>query len=197
MERIVEEFRRCAVCGIFPHLIQLITLTHFRYKVRTEIARKQKDAENKQALLNVAPTAVGYSNGAGSSFSLTEKSQLQQQSSSYGLESASTFDEIHRLKAQLEEQEARWRAACEKIAKENETLRNVGGEAVLATQWRVRYESCLREKEDLSERLKSYTRLSDQLEASGNSPEQAYIELQDDFRVISISIHVTCCGGRV
>lgn len=48
--------------------------------------------------------------------------------------------EFHRLKAQLSEQETKWRKAYEKVVKENELLRTRGGETVLAVQWRERYE---------------------------------------------------------
>jgi hypothetical protein len=44
------------------------------------------------------------------------------------------------LKAQLSEQETKWRKAYEKVVKENELLRTRGGETVLAVQWRERYE---------------------------------------------------------
>ena len=44
------------------------------------------------------------------------------------------------MKASLAEQEAKWRKAFEKVVKENELLRTRGGEAMLAAQWRERYE---------------------------------------------------------
>ena len=44
------------------------------------------------------------------------------------------------MKAQLSEQETKWRKAYEKVVKENELLRTRGGETVLAVQWRERYE---------------------------------------------------------
>ena len=48
--------------------------------------------------------------------------------------------EFQRLRLQLSEQEVKWRKAYENIVKENELLRTRGGEAILALQWRERYE---------------------------------------------------------
>lgn len=48
--------------------------------------------------------------------------------------------EFQRLRLQLGEQETKWRKAYENIVKENELLRTRGGEAILALQWRERYE---------------------------------------------------------
>lgn len=156
VERIVEEFRR--------------------YKVRTEIARKQRDAENKQALLNgstaPASTSVGGLSGT-----------LEKALTNGSVNNDLALDESKRLKQLLEDQEAKWRSAYEKIARENETLRNKGGESVLATQWRNRYEGCLKERDELSDKLKKYTKLNDELGVDGVPVEQAFLDLQEEFRV--------------
>ena len=56
-----------------------------------------------------------------------------------GLDSGNS-SELQRLKSQLSELELKWRKAYEKVVKENELLRTRGGEAMLAVQWRERYE---------------------------------------------------------
>ena len=156
-ERIVEEFRR--------------------YKVRAEIARKQKDAETRQATLR--------------STSLTTSPNTSSPSLSASLEKALTdgalgeqnLDELQRMKKQIADQDTKWRQAYEKVVKENELLRTRGSEAILAAQWRERYEACIRERDDLSEKLKVYTKGS----TNGNggeekSMEQAFIELKDEYK---------------
>ena len=62
-------------------------------------------------------------------------------------------EHAERLRVKLEEQEANWRSAFDKVTKENEQLRSAGAEAALAAQWRQRYEQCVREKDELSARL--------------------------------------------
>jgi hypothetical protein len=164
IDRIVEEFRR--------------------FKVRTEIARKQKEAENKQSILNVSTNPANPHSAAQHS----EFQSLQRKNTSTTFATTSPQDdEVQRLVAQLNEKETKWRHTYEKIAKENEQLKNKGGETVLATQWRARYETCLREKEELTAKLKSYNVLSDELGKTGRSAEQAYGELYEDYKVCNTS----------
>ena len=53
------------------------------------------------------------------------------------------MSELLRIKVQLSDQEAKWRKAYETVVRENELLRTRGGEALLAAQWRERYEVCV------------------------------------------------------
>jgi len=176
IERIVEEFRR--------------------FKVRTEIAKKQKDAETRQAVMNGATTASTSSNASNSPTPTNNYSNTSglagpleraltmgalDQVNGNGSGRAAT-DELSRLRASLAEQEAKWRQSFEAIARENEILRSKGGESLLATQWRGRYEACMKEKEELSEKLTTYGQWSSSVTASGRSMDQAYIELQEEFR---------------
>ena len=138
IERIVEEFRR--------------------YKVRTEIARKQKDAETRQSIINGTSISPILSPS-----SFKENNQDNTGSSmSNGVNGAISTDivflneEIQRMKTASSEQESLWRLSYDKVLKENEVLRTKGGETLLAMQWRNRYETCLKEKEDLVEKLKAF-----------------------------------------
>jgi len=145
VERIVEEFRR--------------------FKVRTEIQRKQKDAEARQAVINTtsgsaaaAAAAVAIDRTAGSSSSGSGGFQYSSNGELLGPAASVQVDELTRLKDTNKEQEAQWRASYERVQRENEVLRGKGGEALVATQWRGRYEACMREKEDLAEKLYSLTK---------------------------------------
>ena len=63
------------------------------------------------------------------------------------------MSELLRIKAQLSDQEAKWRKAYETVVRENELLRTRGGEALLAAQWRERYEVCVSQMRDLRLKL--------------------------------------------
>jgi hypothetical protein len=165
VERVVEEFRR--------------------YKVRTEIARKNKDAETKLAAAQRTQSGTPASASSSSGNGGTLTSQLEKSLTDGTLGDATNIDELHRLKAQLTEQESKWRQAYEKVVKENELLRTRGGEAMLATQWRERYEACQREKDDLAEKLKLHMKSPMRGEGSNfgqKSIEQAYAELREEYK---------------
>ena len=157
--------------------------TYCRYKVRTEIAKKQKDAEARQAVINGTTLSSGstiptnYSNNLASPFERT----LALSSVDHGQLHGEDGAEIARLRETLAEQEAKWKKLYESVAKENEILRSKGGESLLATQWRGRYEACMKEKEELADKLELYNTWTSQVNASGKSMDQAYIEVQEQF----------------
>ena len=168
VERVVEEFRR--------------------YKVRTEIARKNKDAETKLATAQRTQQA-GVTTSSSSSTGNTLPSLMEKSLTDGTMGDGTNTDELHRLKAQLTEQESKWRQAYEKVVKENELLRTRGGEAMLATQWRERYEACQREKDDLVEKLKLHMKppnMRGDGYGGGNNDqktiEQAYTELRHEYK---------------
>ena len=221
MERIVEEFRR--------------------YKVRTEIARKQKDAEARQALNGaMGTTAASGGIGAGTPFEGSAGSRklygpggsghkespferafaqgsegrelngrlaaavedLHSSASAQHQQEAHAqhqHEEVDRLRRILKEQEQRWQESYEKVRRENEQLRTEGGESVLASQWRARYEHCMREKEDLTKKLHVLTDLTGEqaAEEGSKSLEEAYIDLMDEFkvrRVVCVSVCECVCA---
>lgn len=150
VDRIVEEFRR--------------------FKVKFEIARKQKDVENKHNNLNrgVVTTPMTPSMDRDRSISDTN-------GHCDGVQS--TSEEISRLQNLLNEQDTKWKTAYEKVVKENELLRNRGNETLLATQWRERYETTMKERDELNEKLKVYIK-----NGEGKSIEQAYLDLKEEYR---------------
>jgi hypothetical protein len=160
--------------------------------VRTEIAKKQKDAEARQAVLNGTSTASSASSGSTAAAVYTGglsghlERALTLGSIEHGANggdagASSPQDEVSRLRATLAEQEVKWKKLYETVAKENEILRSKGGESLLATQWRGRYEACMKEKEELAEKLELQTSWTNSVNASGKSMDQAYIELQEEF----------------
>ncbi|CAN0056017.1 unnamed protein product, partial [Discosporangium mesarthrocarpum] len=110
-----------------------------RYRVKAELARKQNDAKVRQA----------------SADSIAEK---QRRIAGEDLEAQAgktraLEEEVQRLQAELAEQDETWRHAYEKQVKETEKLKGAGGEAVLAAQWRQRYEKLSIEKADAVAKL--------------------------------------------
>ena len=136
--------------------------------MKFEIARKQRDVENKQTPLNrsgATPMSPSMERALNEMNGITDDSE-----------------EIQRLQVMLSEQDAKWKSAYEKVVKENELLRNRGSETLLATQWRERYESCMKERDEINEKLKVYMKHNDG-GASGKSIEQAYLDLKEEYRV--------------
>lgn len=63
--------------------------------------------------------------------------------------------QLERIRADAVQQEAHWKEAYGILLKENETLKSTGSDALLASQWRQRYETCLKEKQDAENKLQS------------------------------------------
>lgn len=158
-----------------------------RYKVRSEIQKKQRDAESKQLLQStaLASATTGTSNFSGSQLSAPLEKALTlgaaDPTSGGGVES-----ELQRLKESVADKERKWRVEYERVTSENEALRSRAGEAMLATQWRTRYESCLRDKQELGEKLLLYTKLANEFNAPGTSSsgvDQAFADMQQSIQV--------------
>lgn len=131
-----------------------------RYKVRMEIIRKQKDTENK------IPSSVVHPS---SSDTITSNDHM-----------------LYNDNQKFKELEEKWKIAYERVVSENEHLRTRGGEAALIMQLREQYEVCLKEKNDLDEKLKLFEKL---LQGTNNSQaqktlEQSYLELREEYKVI-------------
>jgi hypothetical protein len=63
-------------------------------------------------------------------------------------------------------------------------LEEIHGDEQPAENWSgqgQRYENCIKDKEYLNDKLKVYTKLSDDLQSTGVTIEQAYVEIQNEF----------------
>lgn len=148
-----------------------------RYKVKMEIALKQKDVDVKKA-------------------SNIRSSEMTNNSNNYHTNDSNEeyIDELQRLKTQLAAQEQKWKSAYEKVSKENELLRSRGSDTMVASQWRERYEACVKDRDELTEKLKifasSHSSSADKSLApspNGNVDEnkslaQSYMELRDEYK---------------
>jgi hypothetical protein len=147
-----------------------------RYKVKMEIARKQSsvDTKHRQAVIEDSGIVVDEEHN-----SVDQYLKYKEENS--------------RLQSQLSSIEAKWKLAYEKLVRENESLRLSGGEALLAAQWRERYETTSKEKYDLQEKLKVFER-GKSSEVGGKSIEEAYNELKDDHRVQACCVYYSICN---
>jgi hypothetical protein len=89
---------------------------------------------------------------------------------------------IQQLQNKLNEQETKFKLLYDNIIKENEILKNRGNESLLASQWRERYETCLREKEDIYEKLKIFSN-DDEYLGKEITLKNAYMAMKDDLKV--------------
>ena len=173
VDQIVEEFRR--------------------YKLRSDIARKQKDAEARQALLRTSSPAggivgIGGIGGGGGSSGRSTRSTPATTDSGDDAAAAVAAAGAGEEPALLYDTEAKWRSAYEKAVRENEQLRNRGGDMLLATQWRERYDALVVERDDLLDKLRVYSRMDaggggGGVGAGGKSIEQAFLDLKDEYKV--------------
>jgi hypothetical protein len=141
--------------------ISKVTEEFRRFRVRSELARKQADAHICDLQSKNMQTVARRIEGA--------DKQLDQRMASGALE---------RIRAEMASQDAHWKEAYDILLAENKALKSSGSEAMLAAQWRQRYEATLKENEDLLTRLSLKTDLIDQ-----SKYEAKYRDLRESFRL--------------
>lgn len=96
--------------------------------------------------------------------------------------------QLEQLKAEMMEQETHWKEAYQELMAENTALKSSGSEALLAAQWRQRYEGLLKEKDELSERLQLQVEKADVIadqrrKVDAGKYEMKYRDLKESFRL--------------
>ena len=145
-----------------------------RFRVRAEVAKKQADATVRALHTNSVQTTRMRIEGQ------DIESELKQAKTDHA--------QLAALRAEMAEQEARWKESYDLLMAENEKLKSSGAEALLAAQWRHRYESCLKEKEDalttLGMEREKVAELQDQRKkADAGKYEAKYRDLKESFRL--------------
>jgi chromosome segregation ATPase len=145
--------------------VSKITEEFRRFRVRAELARKRADAQIRD-LQNIKKLSAAerITETHGNNTGLPSDSLIQQNS------------QIEKLKAEKAALEVHWKEAYDMLLAENNSLKSAGSEALLAAQWRQRYESCLKEKEDLQVKLK----------AQGNGNSNDYEAKYRDLKGVSL-----------
>lgn len=145
-----------------------------RFRVRAEVQRKQ--AENTVRAL--------HSNSV-----FTTQQKIDSQDLESELKQArADHAQLAQLKNEMADLESKWKNAYDTLAKENEQLKSSGAEALLAAQWRQRYESTRTEKEDFEIKLKyAESQLeqirSDSKKMDAGKYESKYRDLKESFRL--------------
>lgn len=145
-----------------------------RFRVRAEVAKKQADATVRALHTNSVQTTRMRIEGQ------DIESELKQAKTDHA--------QLAFLRAEMAEQEARWKESYDLLMAENEKLKSSGAEALLAAQWRHRYESCLKEKESaltsLGMEKEKVAELQDQRKkADAGKYEAKYRDLKESFRL--------------
>uniref|UniRef100_A0AAV1UR24 GRIP domain-containing protein n=1 Tax=Peronospora matthiolae TaxID=2874970 RepID=A0AAV1UR24_9STRA len=127
-----------------------------RYRVRSEITRKQKDAEIRKISANA----------------VTKQTEKISETDLLG-ELQSSKAQVRRLtkaQAEAEERESGWRRKFDRLVKDYEKLSGTMGETALAMEWRERYEQSLLEKQELEKKVKELRQVANGAlgKASGN-----------------------------
>ena len=151
-----------------------VTEEYRRFRVRAEVARKQTDATMRAMQSNNVQTAQKHIEGQDL---LSELEQAKQD-----------HEQVNFLRAELVEQEAQWKEAYDTLLHENNSLKSSGSEALLAAQWRQRYENCLMEKEKAEtsldmERERFGKNSHDRKKEDAGKFESKYKDLKESFRI--------------
>jgi hypothetical protein len=162
--------------------VSKITDEYRRFRVRSELARKQAESQIRELQLNLAKKVTqrienSTLNGkAGINNHSIESEQL-----SYLL------NQLEQCKVELSTREAHWKESYEALLAENNALQSSGSEALLASQWRQRYEQCFKEKEALELRFK----MSSPVTNSMNSEYEAkYRDLKGIVGYICLALNL-------
>lgn len=155
-------------------MVARITEEFRKFRVRSEVARKQTDATVRALQGASVQNAVRRIEGQ----------DLQTELDRARHDHAA----VSSLRAELEERESQWKEAYDTLQKENATLRGSGAEALLAAQWRQRYETCLREKDDAEarfdmERKKVESLVDERNKIDAGKYEAKYRDLKESFRL--------------
>lgn len=145
-----------------------------RFRVKAEVARKQADATVRALHSNNVHTTQRKIEGQ------NLENELQQARTDHA--------QLAALQREMAEQEVHWKEAYDTLVAENTALKSSGAEALLAAQWRQRYEACLSEKDDLETNLKMVRSQLDSI-ANRNKATDAgkfeikYRDLKESFRL--------------
>jgi hypothetical protein len=149
--------------------VSRITEDFRRFRVKSEMARKQADAQIRDLQSNNVESA---------------KRRIEGQESSSDKDSDIARNEnsrLERMRSEMARQEAQWKEAYDVLLAENNALKSSGSEAMLASQWRQRYETCLKEKEEAENKLKTEREKTETADAG--KYEMKYRDLKESFRL--------------
>lgn len=147
-----------------------------RFRVRAEVAKKQADATVRALHSNSVQTTRMRIEGQ------DIESELAQAKTDHA--------KLAALRTEMAEQEARWKESYDILLAENEKLKSSGAEALLAAQWRHRYEACLKEKEDAMTNLEMEREKVAELQENRRKVDAGKYESK--YRDLKVSSWIKC-----
>ena len=148
--------------------VSKITEDFRRFRVKSEMVRKQAETQIKEMQNKNVESVKRRIEGqdAAPSDRDTERSETSR---------------LERMRSEMTRQEAQWKEAYDVLLAENNALKSPGSEALLASQWRQRYETCLGEKEEAENQLKLEKEKAEAADAG--KYEMKYRDLKESFRL--------------
>lgn len=123
--------------------ISAITEEYRRFRVKSEMTRKRMDSQIRDLQNSKVESTTRLIEG---------QNHVQKEfDASRRTESA----ELKRMRNEAARQEDQWKEAYDILLKENEALKSPGSDALLASQWRQRYEACIKERDEAVQKLQS------------------------------------------
>mmetsp|Transcript_17989 Transcript_17989/g.48946 ORF Transcript_17989/g.48946 Transcript_17989/m.48946 type:complete len:463 (-) Transcript_17989:37-1425(-) len=169
--------------------VAAVTEEFRRFRVKSELARKQADAhirdlqksQKQSAVARLAEEVSGGPSSTNGSAAIPQESQRQNGGSTALLmQNEQHFRQMEQLRAELVSQEAYWKEAYDTLLSENNALKSAGSEALLASQWRQRYEQSQQEKENLQSQLQDLKKVE---QDENLKYEAKYRDLKESFRM--------------
>lgn len=162
-----------------------ITEDFRRYRVRAEVQRKQADATIKALQGATLHTVQQKIEGWHHQQQQGSISKIMASDTTANTSSTATTHSTTNMiqwKKELKEQEAQWREAYDALLQENNILKSAGGEALLASQWRHRFEAAERDKQEYAIKVEAMEQQLREISAS-NKYESKYRDLKESFRL--------------
>mmetsp|Transcript_10038 Transcript_10038/g.20950 ORF Transcript_10038/g.20950 Transcript_10038/m.20950 type:complete len:495 (+) Transcript_10038:141-1625(+) len=123
--------------------VSAITEEYRRFRVKSEMTRKQMDAQIRELQSSQMESAKWQIEGRDHVEKEIEATRRTESK------------ELKRMRAEAARQEDQWKEAYDILLKENEALKSPGSDALLASQWRQRYEACAKERDEAVHKLQS------------------------------------------
>jgi len=143
-----------------------------RFRVKSEMSRKQAESQIRELQNSNVESAKRRIEAQNEASAIEEDSDASRNQNS----------KIEKLRSEMMRQEVQWKEAYDVLMAENEALKSSSSQAMVASQWRQRYEICVKEKQELADRLKEKQSLKSE-STDVEKYEMKYRELKESFRL--------------
>ena len=148
-----------------------------RFRVKAELARKQSESLIRELQTSLTQkVAERIQNGNDDSINV----HILDGNMNASEQVRALINQLERLKKDMATQQSNWKQTYEALFAENNSLKSPGSQALLADQWRKRFEQCLKEKDELEKRIKLSSPMTD---SNNNEYEAKYKDLKGRSRM--------------